>query len=104
MGIFVPLVIVHQIDIMRASVCEAECDSPIPAHGDRPDSPPVSLQLVQAISRASKIERACGCIEHREDVGDADSEGGINQPSLALFEHLLESLVTEARDHDSIVR
>jgi len=45
-----------------------------------------------------------GCIEHREDVGDADPEGGINQASLALFEHLLESLVTEARYHGSIVR
>ena len=51
---------------------------------------------MQAISRASQIERAgCG-IEHREDVGNADSEGGINEARLALFEHLLESLIAEA--------
>ena len=54
---------------------------------------------MQAISRASQIERArCG-IEHGEDIGNADSEGGINEASLALFEHLLESLVAEARYH-----
>src|ERR1039458_1216542 len=38
MGIFVPLMVIDQIDIVRVSVREAEGDSPIPAHGYRPDS------------------------------------------------------------------
>ena len=48
---------------------------------------------MQAISRASKIERAGGGVEYREDVGDADSQAEINEASLALFKHLLQSLV-----------
>jgi hypothetical protein len=96
--------VVEQVNIMRVSVCEAEGDSPIPAHGDRPNSLLVSLQFVQAPSRANKIERTCSGIEHSEDVGNAVSEGGINEARLALLEHLLEPLVAEAPDHASIVR
>ena len=59
---------------------------------------------MQAISRASKIERAGGGVEYREDVGDADSQAEINEASLALFEHLLQSPVAETRYHDLIVR
>jgi len=58
---------------------------------------------MQAISGALEIVRAACRVEHRENIANADSKGGINKASLALFEHLLESLVAETRDHDSIV-
>lgn len=89
---------------MCVSVCEAEGDSPISAHSDRPDSLSGSLHFVQAVSRAGKIERACGGIEHRQDVRNPDSEGRINEASLTLFKHLLESFVPETGDHGLIVQ
>jgi len=96
-------VVIDQIDVVRISAGEAEGDAPVPAYYDRPDSLLVSLQFVKALSGASEIARArCG-VEHRKNVGNADSEEGINEAILALFEQLPKPLMTEARDHDFIV-
>src|SRR5262245_37287890 len=74
-GMFLALVIVHDLDLVRVALAELEADPPRSVHGHRPLTPALTLELVQP----NAPERA----EIRESLGDIEREQQIDG-SLAI--------------------
>src|SRR4030095_7554237 len=98
------LVIVNQIHIAHITVIEPENNPPVARDSDAPESPQVTPQRMQPVTRQIDSFRGLRHIEQTKSRFNLIDQGRINPASVTAFVQPLQSSVAEALNHDSLSR
>ena len=91
--------VIHQVNVVRVAVLEAEDDPPISRHGDAPEPLQVAFERMEAIAVNIKIPYLMRDIEARQSGLYPINEVGANLASIAALVEPLEAASPKAPNH-----
>ncbi len=93
------LVIIDQFNVMGVRALEAENNTPVCSHTDRPKPLKVSFEWMQAIARQVKLLRGCRSIENGQNLLNCIHEIWAYPASVPAFIESFEAAVLKTPNH-----
>jgi hypothetical protein len=96
-------VVIHQINIERVTVNEAEDNPPVAGYRSAPRALQVALESVETIARQVEVGRALRCIQMTQNVSDPARLISANLAGIPLLEQAFQTPVPESAYHQNTV-